>query len=614
MTVPTSAPPSTRSLNVTCPCSIFGNVVPKTPAANDAADYELGLRFTPTADGFVNGVRFYKGTGNTGTHVGSLWSTSGQKLASVTFSNESATGWQSATFSTPVAVTAGTTYIVSYSAPAGHYAVQADALRAGPIEADPFEVAGGFGAAPAGVYAGAGRFPDNSSRNAAHYFVDALFTTTDASPLIAMNQWPLPDSSSVPTTTTVSARYSKPLQTGTQGLTLKDPNGTAVAGSTAYDASTRTITFTPSAPLNGFVKYTATLSGTDAQGNDITTGKTWQFTTAKPPNAPGVCPCTFFDDSLQPTLLEANDPGPVTLGVRFTSDTNGTVTGVRFYKGPNNTGTHTGTLWSSTGAVLATGTFTNESSSGWQTLTFTQPVSITKNTQYIAGYRAPVGKWSAILDTFTGPDLNRAPLHVAAGAGAYTYGTGWPDNNSATNYMVDVMFEKGPPTISVTSQDPAPGAVGVARGTPIKVGFSNPITSSGYSMQVTAGGSPVAGTTQLSTDASQLTFTPAAMLPADADIKVVLSGVTSTEGAALATQSWTFHTKSPDDPNQQTLFGDVVPNVSAAPNDGSPVELGTVFKPSKDGTVGAIRFFKGTGNNGTHTGSLWSTPAPVSPQ
>ncbi len=81
----------TRSVAVSCPCSVFGTEVPGTPAANDASGAELGLRFSPVVDGFVNGVRFYKAAANTGTHVGSLWNTAGQRLASVTFTNESAT-------------------------------------------------------------------------------------------------------------------------------------------------------------------------------------------------------------------------------------------------------------------------------------------------------------------------------------------------------------------------------------------------------------------------------------------------------------------------------------------------------------------------------------------
>ena len=61
--------------------------------------------------------------------------------------------------------------------------------------------------------------------------------------------------------------------------------------------------------------------------------------------------------------------------MKFQSSVPGWVTGVRFYKGTGNNGTHTGSLWTSSGTQLATGTFTNETASGWQTLTFANPVS-----------------------------------------------------------------------------------------------------------------------------------------------------------------------------------------------------------------------------------------------
>ena len=107
------------------------------------------------------------------------------------------------------------------------------------------------------------------------------------------------------------------------------------------------------------------MSGTDTHGNAVTSGKTWSFTTAKPPAAPGVCPCTLFDDATVPTVLEDSDdgaghPGRPVQRRRQTAP----ITGVRFYKGPNNTGTHTGTLWSADGTQLATGTFTGESTPG----------------------------------------------------------------------------------------------------------------------------------------------------------------------------------------------------------------------------------------------------------
>ena len=60
------------------------------------------MRFTTDVDGFVSGVRFYKGSGNTGTHVGSLWSATGERLTTATFENETESGWQEVRFSRPV--------------------------------------------------------------------------------------------------------------------------------------------------------------------------------------------------------------------------------------------------------------------------------------------------------------------------------------------------------------------------------------------------------------------------------------------------------------------------------------------------------------------------------
>src|SRR3954454_24854697 len=104
----------------------------------------------------------------------------------------------------------------------------------------------------------------------------------------------------------------------------------------------------------------------------------------------------------------------------------------------------------------------------------------------------------------------------------------------------------------------------------------------------------IAGSSTLSADGTAVTFTPASSLPADADITTTLNGVTSVDGASLATPTWTFHTRSADSVTNQTLFGDVVPSVLAA-TEGSPVEVGTAFTPSKNGRITALRFYKGAG-------------------
>src|ERR1044071_7505585 len=98
-----------------CPCSIWTPAAaPSNPAASDGQPIEVGVKFRSDVNGFVTAVRFYKGVANTGAHVGHLWSQSGALLAEATFTNESASGWQEVAFTSPVAVTANTTYVASY--------------------------------------------------------------------------------------------------------------------------------------------------------------------------------------------------------------------------------------------------------------------------------------------------------------------------------------------------------------------------------------------------------------------------------------------------------------------------------------------------------------------
>src|SRR6185295_6006740 len=69
---------------------------------------EVGLRFRANSSGYITGIRFYKASTNTGTHTGTLWTSAGVPLATATFTNESASGWQQVFFSKPVAISANT--------------------------------------------------------------------------------------------------------------------------------------------------------------------------------------------------------------------------------------------------------------------------------------------------------------------------------------------------------------------------------------------------------------------------------------------------------------------------------------------------------------------------
>ncbi|HWE63246.1 MAG TPA: DUF4082 domain-containing protein, partial [Chloroflexota bacterium] len=85
----------------------------QTPAATFSGAFELGVKFRSTAAGQITGLRYFRPASETGTHTGHLWSATGTLLGTVTFSGETASGWQTATFSTPIAISANTTYISS---------------------------------------------------------------------------------------------------------------------------------------------------------------------------------------------------------------------------------------------------------------------------------------------------------------------------------------------------------------------------------------------------------------------------------------------------------------------------------------------------------------------
>jgi len=87
---------------------------------------ELGISFKSDVNGYITGIRFHKGSNNTGTHVGNLWNSTGTLLGSATFTNETASGWQQVNFSTPVAITANTIYRASYHSTIGHYSVSSN--------------------------------------------------------------------------------------------------------------------------------------------------------------------------------------------------------------------------------------------------------------------------------------------------------------------------------------------------------------------------------------------------------------------------------------------------------------------------------------------------------
>jgi hypothetical protein len=133
------------------------------------------VKFRSDVAGYITGIRFYKGSANTGTHVGNLWTSGGSLLASAIFTNETAMGWQQVTFASPVLIAANTTYVASYHTDVGGFAIDQNYFASAGVDNAPLHalqsgVAGGNGV----ELPGASGFPDQTYY-ASNYWVDVVY-------------------------------------------------------------------------------------------------------------------------------------------------------------------------------------------------------------------------------------------------------------------------------------------------------------------------------------------------------------------------------------------------------------------------------------------------------
>jgi hypothetical protein len=158
------------------PGSIWDGSARPAVITGDSQPVELGVRFRSDVNGTITAVRFYKGAANTGTHVGHLWSNTGTLLATATFTNETASGWQQVNFATPVAITANTTYVASYHTDRGNYALTSGYFTSAGVDTAPLHALANGVDGPNGVYVyGPSAFPSQTF-NSNNYWVDVVFT------------------------------------------------------------------------------------------------------------------------------------------------------------------------------------------------------------------------------------------------------------------------------------------------------------------------------------------------------------------------------------------------------------------------------------------------------
>jgi hypothetical protein len=468
----------------------------QTPVVTNGTDgpgvnYELGTVFTSGVAGQITAIRFWKASNESGSHTGRLWTATGQLLATVIFSGETASGWQQQNLTTPVSITANTTYVVTVNTGSAYYVATTSGLATSVVNGNLRTLVGNNG-----VYGTPGQFPMNSYQNS-NYFRDVLFVSA---PTYTASGAVSPAASGAGTTLTLSgagtgtvaadasgnytfsglANGSYTVTPSKAGFTFNPTSlSFSVSGTnvTGLNFTTTTLTYSLSGaitPATAGGGATVTLTGAanatvtaDASGNytfsglangsyTVTPAKTGyvftpsnQAVTISGANTVNV---NFTGEAgVRETIFTTQTPvvtngtdGPgvnYELGTVFTSGVAGQITAIRFWKASNESGSHTGRLWTATGQLLATVIFSGETVSGWQQQNLTTPVSITANTTYVVTVNTGSAYYVATNSGLATSVVNGNLRTLVGNNGVYGTPGQFPTNSyQNSNYFRDVVL------------------------------------------------------------------------------------------------------------------------------------------------------------------------------
>ena len=236
-------------------CIWSNSSVPTTVDDGGTTAIEVGVKFTADVSGYILGIRFYKASSNTGTHIGNVWTTGGTLLATATFAGETASGWQQVDFATPVAVSANTTYIASYHSNTGHTSDDHSYFTNSAFNDPPLHALQSLAGAGNGVYVynAGSAFPTVTNLDS-NYWVDVAYVPTfgvfPANATIALG----------------STQQFAATQTNSDGST-QDLTGTATWSS----SNTGAATISGTGLATGVAGGTATIQATSGSLNSSTT-------------------------------------------------------------------------------------------------------------------------------------------------------------------------------------------------------------------------------------------------------------------------------------------------------------------------------------------------------
>ncbi len=344
----------------------------------------------------------------------------GTHLATVTFSNETSSGWQQATFSPPVTINAGTTYVISYFAPDGHYSADSNYFASAGFDNAPLHALAN-GTEPDGVYlyTGAPGFPVDTYAST-NYWVDVVFAPSQSYSISG----------------TLSGK-------GGPGATVQ-LSGSASASTTADGSGNYTFPICSARQIRGDADQRCGLCA--GHRRDRLAGQCHRGELRMSP----LCPCnSIWSPTAAPVTADSKETASVELGTHFSADSDGYILGIRFYKSATNTGQHVGNFWSTLDGVnLATANATAESPSGWQQITFANPVPVSAHTSTWPPISPRRGTIPTTWASFTSAGVDNAPLHApqstcTAPNGVYSYcpSSTYPTSTyNAANYWVDVLY------------------------------------------------------------------------------------------------------------------------------------------------------------------------------
>ena len=310
--------------------SLLTSQTPGGSNYNDGVSYELGARFYSDTVGQITAIRFWKSSSESGTHVGHIWDSKGTLLATVTFANETASGWQQQALGSPLAVTANTEYLVSVNTGKNYYVATNSGLASQVSNKNLHSEVGSNGR-----YGSSGQYPTNSYQNS-NYFRDVVFVPSSSS-----GSGTTVSISLTPATSTVVAGGSVQFS-----ATVSGSSNSAVTWSvTGGSISPSGLFITPSTAGTYAVKATSAADSTKSATASVT------VTTA-------------------PTVAVSISPSTATVKTGATQQFAATVTGT----------SNTGVTWSASGGTISSsGLYTAPSSSGNYTVQATSTADTTKS-------------------------------------------------------------------------------------------------------------------------------------------------------------------------------------------------------------------------------------------